>query len=225
MRRIHRVLLGAVVWSYLGLATACGSDGVDLGNSDHPDSGNTGTTGGGMGGSGAATTGTAGGTTGSGTTSTSVATSTTGGAGAPVGTGVTTTGAGGTGGGSGGAGGGGGRDAGSGGAAGFPPFPDAGTCAQLNTDYSNAMAEAVRCDLRVGALQCQAMASSGLACGCPRHVQDATKLEEIRSQWTAAGCVSGRIGCPAIVCPALTSGMCVPNDGGSTGTCAGNGIF
>jgi hypothetical protein len=69
--------------------------------------------------------------------------------------------------------------------------------------------------------QCQVLVSTTLSycTGCSTYVNDATKLNAIRTQWTNQGCAVPVV-CPAILCIAPGPTSCVATDGGSPGgTC------
>ena len=145
------------------------------------------------GGSGGATTGSGGGTAGSG---------------------------GGTAGAGGGATGAGGSNAGQsgGGQGGHGTGKDGGeTCAELETDYSDALTAARKCTPGA-ANQCQQLVDLSISCpGCKGYVNDATTLDTIAGEWKDQGCKASV--CPAIACVAQGTGVCMSTSGGPGGTC------
>jgi hypothetical protein len=89
------------------------------------------------------------------------------------------------------------------------------SCAQLTTDYSNALPAAASCTPGA-ANQCQQQALFPTCTSCYDSVNDATTLDSIRSQLIAQGCTH------PVACPCAFPGQvtCVANDGGSgAGTC------
>jgi hypothetical protein len=152
------------------------------------------------GGSGGATTGSGGGTAGAG--------------GGTAGAGGGTAGAGG------GATGAGGSIAGQsgGGQAGHSTGKDGGeTCAELETDYSDALMAARKCTPGA-ADQCQHLVGLSISCpGCKGYVNDATTLDIIAGEWKDQGCKVSV--CPAIACIAPGTGVCLSTSGGPGGTC------
>jgi hypothetical protein len=102
------------------------------------------------------------------------------------------------------------------------PAPDAADqCRNLELAYDAAMTEAKHCNPLLRIIQCQTTVGSTLRCpGCSTHVQDATKLNNIRAKWVDAGCKSGP--CPAIACIAQGTGFCkaTPDPTATTGMCS-----
>jgi hypothetical protein len=149
--------------------------------------------------------------------------------GAPTGNGGAAgdTPAGGSGGGAGGAGGG-ITGAGGGGIAGHGGGGQAGngggggqTCAQLETDYSTALAAARQCT--PGATnQCQHLVQMSLACtGCSEYVNDVTTLDTIETEWNDQNCAAMPHACPLIACFTPASAVCASTSGTSGGPNAG----
>jgi hypothetical protein len=87
------------------------------------------------------------------------------------------------------------------------------TCAQLQSDYEQALLPARACTL--GATnQCQQAVPVTLCAGCNRYVNDATKLDAITTQLVNQGCVH----CEGLgLCVQTGPYACVANDGGGSG--------
>ena len=93
---------------------------------------------------------------------------------------------------------------------------DAGKdCATLSTEYAAAIADAKRCNPS-DPMACQMMAPASLSCGCPMHVNDATRVQSLAQEWIASGC--RRVICD-IACINRTVGQCYAPDGGDVGAC------
>jgi hypothetical protein len=91
------------------------------------------------------------------------------------------------------------------------------TCAQLQSDYEQALPPALACT--PGATnQCQQAIPVTSCAGCNRYVNDATKLDAITTQLVNQGCVH----CEGLdLCVQTGPYACVANDGGvSVGQCA-----
>jgi hypothetical protein len=101
------------------------------------------------------------------------------------------------------------------------PGNDAGaTCQSLIADYAIAFEAARTCNPLLTVVQCTQLASASLQCpNCPVHVNDTTRLDEIRAAFQArTDCLFAP--CPAILCvDPGTSGACAANDSGSAGSC------
>ncbi len=88
------------------------------------------------------------------------------------------------------------------------------TCAQLATDYSNAVTAAKKCTLDA-ANQCQQLVAGSLGgCGCDTYVNDATMINAIKTEWTSQGCATGPTCNIACVVPG--PGVCNTDPTGST---------
>jgi len=70
------------------------------------------------------------------------------------------------------------------------------------------MLEAEMCNATLTVVQCTEVATSMLACGCPKYVNDKTELDRIKARWDVMGCAA-TILCPAIACPQPARGGCV----------------
>ena len=91
------------------------------------------------------------------------------------------------------------------------------TCAELETDYSDALMAARKCTPGA-ANQCQQLVGLSISCsGCKGYVNDATTLDTIAGEWKDQGCKVSV--CPAIACIAQGTGVCVSTSGGPGGTC------
>jgi hypothetical protein len=91
---------------------------------------------------------------------------------------------------------------------------DAGeTCAQIETDYGNALSAARQCT--PGAMnQCQHLVETSLACpGCKEYVNDVTNLNAISTEWNDQDCSSTTTICPAIACVTPGTGTCMESGG------------
>ncbi len=118
---------------------------------------------------------------------------------------------------------------GSSGAGGSPPdggspAPDGGlsNCSALSQKYGIALAEAKSCTAGA-ANQCAQQVSvslGGCSVGCTDYVNDATELNQIRQEWSQAGCGNVAVVCPLIACLPPTTSDCVAADGGSAGVCS-----
>ncbi|HEY4394096.1 MAG TPA: hypothetical protein VGP64_08540 [Polyangia bacterium] len=76
----------------------------------------------------------------------------------------------------------------------------AASCDALATEYATELTAAKSCSPGA-ANQCQQLVDTTLPCaGCKTYVNDATNLNALASQWTAAGCASMQHICPAIAC-------------------------
>jgi hypothetical protein len=194
------------------LAVACGSDSdSNLGNSNTggKDGGNTG--GSNTGGSntgGSSTGGTAGSSTGG-----SAGSSAGGSAGSSTG-------------GTAGSGTGGSAGSSSGGSGGTKPDGGVKPCSQLASEYATALEAAKACNPVLSVLQCTKQVNDELPCPCatfvnPANAKAAAELDDLQSAWNAQSCGTGVI-CPAVLCPAPTSGVCQAN-GSLSGKCANSG--
>jgi len=116
---------------------------------------------------------------------------------------------------------------GHGGAAGHAA--DAGeSCAQIETDYDNALTPAAECTAGASG-QCQHLVDTSLSCpGCKRYVNDVSALDALSAMWQAQDCGSIPHVCPAIACVVPGPATCMaasgspggPNTGASPGgTC------
>jgi len=91
------------------------------------------------------------------------------------------------------------------------------TCAELETDYSDALTAARKCTPGA-ANQCQQLVDLSISCpGCKGYVNDATTLDTIAGKWKDQNCKGGF--CPAIACIAPGTGVCMSTSGGPGGTC------
>jgi hypothetical protein len=96
--------------------------------------------------------------------------------------------------------------------------PDGGgsPCAGLSQKYA-ALLPLVKSCTPGAANQCAQLVPTELAvcsAGCTTYVNDATELNGLRQQWTAAGCSSGTVSCPAIRCQQTLAGGCATADSG-----------
>jgi hypothetical protein len=184
-----------------------GHGGASTGNGGAGGDHAGGRSGGGTAGSGGGTAGSGGGTTGSGGGTTGSGGGTTGAGGGAAGAGGGATGAGGSTAGHNG-----------GGQGGHGTGKDGGeTCAELETDYSDALTAARKCTPGA-ANQCQQLVDLSISCpGCKGYVNDATTLDTIAGEWKDQNCKGGF--CPAIACIAPGTGVCLSTSGGPGGTC------
>ena len=114
-----------------------------------------------------------------------------------------------------------GATGGSSGAGGSSPDGGLGTCDALATKYSVALAAAKSCTAGASG-QCTQpvpMWLSSCAGGCTEYVNDATELNQLRQEWSQAGCGSVTAVCPAIACVLSIGSVCVATDGGA-GVCS-----
>lgn len=88
------------------------------------------------------------------------------------------------------------------------------SCAQLESQYSVELAKAKTCSPNASN-QCQEMASTALACGCPTYVNDKSALDQLQSRWDQAGCQNSSTVCPALACVSPRGATCRASDGGS----------
>ena len=100
------------------------------------------------------------------------------------------------------------------------------TCAQLEVQYKQTLADAKVCDPTIKMLQCTSKVNDELSCPCPTFMNPAnataaTTLQKLQTQWTKQGCNVGVI-CPAVLCPAVQSAQCVGP--GTNGHCVDNGF-
>lgn len=95
------------------------------------------------------------------------------------------------------------------------------TCAQLETDYSDALATARQCT--PGAVnQCQHLVPTSITCtGCSEYVNDVTTIDTIEGEWSDQDCAATPHPCPQIACIAPGSGICAATSGTSGGPNAG----
>jgi hypothetical protein len=71
-------------------------------------------------------------------------------------------------------------------------------CESLTDAYAEALADAKRCNPDVEfVFPCMVPAVSGLRCGCPTFVNDATELDELVTSWNELGCDGGGVVCGA----------------------------
>lgn len=96
----------------------------------------------------------------------------------------------------------------------------AGSCGQIRTDYSAAVAAAKACSPMLPVVQCVTVVTKDLACGCSTAVNKNnlaayTTLLALEQQWKALKCDKQPWMCPAIPCQVVTSGKC----SASTGQC------
>jgi hypothetical protein len=116
---------------------------------------------------------------------------------------------------------------GGGGSPGHDGGADAGaSCAELENAYASALTAARAC-MPGMAGQCAKLASTSLSpcfVGCMTYVQDATAVDDLKTQWTAKGCGNGTFVCPAIACLQPTAGSCAAGDGGG-GLCVSASPF
>jgi hypothetical protein len=98
---------------------------------------------------------------------------------------------------------------------------DPSICNTLAALYDTALPGAQRCDVTTTG-QCQTVVSTHLAtCGsCPTHVNDASQLIVLRTQWLAAGCgqTEGQ-SCGQPPCPTSTNTSCF-DVGDGAGMCS-----
>ncbi len=97
------------------------------------------------------------------------------------------------------------------------------SCADLATQYADALATAQSCDVNA-TQQCQQLVSSSLSpClrNCMTYVNDASTLNAIKTSWEQAGCNNVAVLCPAIACLQPNNNICVVGDAGR-GTCSSN---
>jgi len=107
------------------------------------------------------------------------------------------------------------------------------TCAELETDYSAALATAIQCNPG-SPNQCQYLVERSIACpGCQEFVNDLTTLNTIVSEWNSQDCGATPHPCPLSVCLQPATGTCAststtsggPNAGASPGgTCVGSNV-
>jgi hypothetical protein len=143
------------------------------------------------------------------------------GSGGSSGSGGTVGGTGGKAGGSGGAGTG-GKDGG-----GADTGPDGGlSCVQIESMYAKALMDARSCNPRA-ADQCQKTASSSLTgcfTGCLIPVNDNTVVNQLKAEWSNAGCEQPRTPiCPNIACLA-PKGVCQPAANDGAASCINQGL-
>ena len=99
---------------------------------------------------------------------------------------------------------------------------NAQACADLETQYAAALAEAKQCSPQLPVEQCLSTADDALACPCPTTVNKGPgteKMDQLREQWNNLGC-GDVIDCPEIACPEPAAGQCVPNPNGPNGVCS-----
>jgi hypothetical protein len=87
------------------------------------------------------------------------------------------------------------------------------TCAQLEAAYADALAAAQFCDTSINTVLCSELVFTTLECPCaevfinPDNTPSVTQMNDLRQQFTSAGCGSGA--CPTIACTAPTNAGCV----------------
>jgi hypothetical protein len=107
---------------------------------------------------------------------------------------------------------------------------DAGeSCAQIETDYGNALNSAAECT--PGATgQCAHLIDISLSCqGCKRYVNDVTELDALTAMWNAQDCGATPHVCPAIACvnpgtPTCAAASSTPGGPSAGGTCSMAGL-
>ena len=93
-------------------------------------------------------------------------------------------------------------------------------CADLETQYAEALAKAKECSPMLPVEQCLAKAADELACPCPTFVNEGDgkqQMDQLQQQWDALGC-GALIDCPEIACPEPAGAQCTPSTNG-TGMC------
>jgi hypothetical protein len=93
---------------------------------------------------------------------------------------------------------------------------DAGnSCADIETEYNNALAGAVACTLGATG-QCSHLVDTSLSCpGCKRYVNTVTQLDAAQAAWNDQGCGATPHICPQIAC--VTPGPATCMAGSTTG--------
>jgi hypothetical protein len=87
------------------------------------------------------------------------------------------------------------------------------SCAQLETDYGNALGTARQCT--PGSVNpCQHLVEMSLSCsGCKEYVNDVTTLNALTAEWQAQDCQAIPHVCPAIACINPGPGSCTTSGG------------
>lgn len=95
---------------------------------------------------------------------------------------------------------------------------DPATCAQLDAAYQAELPNAKACATNAPVAQCGMVAGVSVGCfQCGVIVQDANKLDALKSRWTAKHCVSQP--CLAVACAPPHTGMCVTSGTVTTPHC------
>lgn len=99
---------------------------------------------------------------------------------------------------------------------------NATTCADLETQYADALAKAKECSPMLPVEQCLSKANDALACPCPTFVNEGDgkqQMDQLQQQWDALDC-GMLVNCPEIACPEPAAAQCTPSSNGTGGVCS-----